>query len=275
MQFAEKGVALIGIDSNRQDAVTEMDAFARLNGLTFPILKDVGNKVADQFGATRTPEAFLLDAQGTVRYQGRIDDQYTFGAGVGFAQPQLKRHDLAIAVDEVLAGKPVSVATTEVKGCLIGRIREPKKDAAGHLLEPNCAAAQSALRVAAIAGRDRPVRDDEVQRGRRLGRDDRRSRPRTADAALARQPRLRQILERKRALEGRKGNDLRLGRSRLPRGESRRAAPAAAIHRRLAARAEARRGRLHDRRARRHQGRRASSRIASTSPTPASKRTSG
>jgi peroxiredoxin len=129
VQFAKQGVALIGIDSNRQDAVTEMDAFARLNGLTFPILKDVGNKVADQFGATRTPQAFLLDAQGTIRYEGRIDDQFTFGAGVGFSQPQLKRKDLAIAVDEVLAGKPVSTATTEFKGCLIGRIREPQKDA--------------------------------------------------------------------------------------------------------------------------------------------------
>ncbi|HEV3416948.1 MAG TPA: redoxin domain-containing protein, partial [Pirellulales bacterium] len=127
--FAAKGVALVGIDSNRQDAITEIDAYARVNGLNFPILKDVGNKVADQLGATRTPEALLLDSQGTVRYQGRIDNQYTFGAGVGFAQPQLKRKDLAIAVDELLAGKPVSVATTEFKGCLIGRIREPQKDA--------------------------------------------------------------------------------------------------------------------------------------------------
>lgn len=71
----------------------------------------------------------MVDAQGVIRYQGRIDNQYTFGAGVGFAQPQLKRRDLAIAVDEVLAGKTVSVATTDAKGCIIGRVREPKKDA--------------------------------------------------------------------------------------------------------------------------------------------------
>ncbi len=130
MQFAKnRDVALIGIDSNRQDAVTEMDAFSRLNHLTFPFLKDVGNKVADQFGATRTPQAFLLDADGTVRYEGRIDDQYSFGAGVGLAAPQLKRNDLGNAVDEVIAGKPVSVTTTEFKGCLIGRVREPQKDA--------------------------------------------------------------------------------------------------------------------------------------------------
>jgi peroxiredoxin len=130
LEFAKKGVAFIAVDANRQDAITQIEAFARLNGLTFPILKDVGNKVADQLGATRTPEAFFIDGEGTVRYHGRIDDQFTFGAGVGFSQPQLKRRDLAIAVGEVLAGKPVSVATTDFKGCLIGRIREPQKDAA-------------------------------------------------------------------------------------------------------------------------------------------------
>ncbi len=121
-EFESKGVGFMGIDSNRQDAVVEMDAFARQQGLTFPFLKDLSNRVADDFGATRTPEAFLVDAHGVIRYQGRIDNQYTFGAGVGFAQPQLKRRDLAIAVDEVLAGKPVTVATTEAKGCIKGAI---------------------------------------------------------------------------------------------------------------------------------------------------------
>jgi peroxiredoxin len=127
-ELAAKRVAFVAIDSNRQDAVTEMDGFARQHGLTFPILKDLGNKVADDFGATRTPETFVLDAQGVVRYQGRIDNQYTFGAGVGYAKPQLKRRDLMLAVDEVLAGKPVSVPVTEARGCLIGRAREPKKE---------------------------------------------------------------------------------------------------------------------------------------------------
>jgi peroxiredoxin/mono/diheme cytochrome c family protein len=127
-EFDSKGVAFLGIDSNRQDAVVEMEAFARHQGLTFPILKDLSNRVADDFRAMRTPEAFLIDSQRVIRYQGRIDNQYTFGAGVGFAQPQLKRRDLAIAVDELLAGKQVSVPATEARGCIIGRVREPKKD---------------------------------------------------------------------------------------------------------------------------------------------------
>ncbi|HYV34842.1 MAG TPA: hypothetical protein VE988_04000, partial [Gemmataceae bacterium] len=67
----------------------------------------------------RTPEAFVLDADLKVRYHGRIDDQF----GAGFQRSNANRQDLAIAVDEVLAGKKVTVATTEVAGCLIGRTK--------------------------------------------------------------------------------------------------------------------------------------------------------
>ena len=87
-EFASQGVAFLGIDSNRQDSISDLDQFARTHGIKFPLLKDVGNGVADKFGATRTPEAFILDPHGTVRYHGRIDGQYSFGAGVGYAQPK-------------------------------------------------------------------------------------------------------------------------------------------------------------------------------------------
>jgi peroxiredoxin len=125
--FGSQGVAFLGINANRQDSISELDVYARTHGVTFPILKDLGNAVADQFGATRTPEVFVLDPQGIVRYHGRIDGQYSFGAGVGYAQPKLERSDLAEALGEFLAGKPISVASTEVKGCLIGRVREPQE----------------------------------------------------------------------------------------------------------------------------------------------------
>ena len=46
--------------------------------IEFPLLKDAGNVIADQFGAVRTPEVFVLDADRVVRYWGRIDDQYGF-----------------------------------------------------------------------------------------------------------------------------------------------------------------------------------------------------
>lgn len=124
--YAEKGVSFIGINSNVQDSISEIEHHVRVHEVKFPALKDIGNVVADRFGASRTPEVFLLDAERKVRYHGRVDAQYTFGSGVGLAAPAEKRADLQIAIDELLAGQPVSVATTQAKGCIIGRVRPQK-----------------------------------------------------------------------------------------------------------------------------------------------------
>ncbi|MBL9124088.1 MAG: redoxin domain-containing protein, partial [Planctomycetaceae bacterium] len=60
-EYGSKGVAFIGINSNRQDSSTQIANFGRRNNLSFPLLKDRDNTVADQFAAVRTPEAFVLD----------------------------------------------------------------------------------------------------------------------------------------------------------------------------------------------------------------------
>jgi peroxiredoxin len=122
-EFEPKGVAFIGINANQQDSVTAIKHFARLHGISYPILKDVANVVADQMGAVRTPEAFVLDSGRVVRYRGRIDDQY----GVGYGRPKIGRRDLAIALEELLAGKAVSTPTTQASGCFIGRVRRETK----------------------------------------------------------------------------------------------------------------------------------------------------
>jgi peroxiredoxin len=120
-RFESKGVAFIGINSNQQDSITEVAAHAQRHAIPFPILKDPGNKIADRFGAVRTPEAFVLDAKRVVRYRGRIDDQF----GIGFQKNKANRDDLKLAVEEVLAGSPVSQPSTETIGCLIGRVKRP------------------------------------------------------------------------------------------------------------------------------------------------------
>ena len=98
-RFAERQVVFLGINSNVQDSITELSSYARLHRVRFPVLKDVGNRVADQFGATRTPQVFVLDAQRKIRYLGRIDSQYSFGSGVGLAKPKPAREDLAVAIE--------------------------------------------------------------------------------------------------------------------------------------------------------------------------------
>ncbi len=118
-RYAAKGVTFVAINSNQQDSIVEVANHAQRHNLPFPVLKDPGNKIADRFGAVRTPEVFVLDAGRTIRYRGRIDDQY----GVGFQKQKANRDDLAIAIDELLAGKPVSQPSTEAPGCIIGRVK--------------------------------------------------------------------------------------------------------------------------------------------------------
>jgi|LakMenE01Jun11ns_1017448.scaffolds.fasta_scaffold9950317_4 peroxiredoxin/mono/diheme cytochrome c family protein len=123
-QLKDKPVAFLGVMSNRQDAINEIAAYAQRHQIEFPILKDTGNAVADQFGAVRTPEVFVLDKQRVIRYRGRIDDQYGFRDSVGYQRPEPTRHDLQEAINEVLAGLPVTLAETKAIGCHIGRVRE-------------------------------------------------------------------------------------------------------------------------------------------------------
>jgi peroxiredoxin len=123
--YAGKSVAFVAIDSNVQDSLAELSAYARNAKIDFPVLRDVKNQVAAEFGAVRNPQVFVLDQARAVRYHGRIDDQY----GVGFAKSESKRNDLKQAVDELLAGKEITVSETPVVGCLIGRAREPQANA--------------------------------------------------------------------------------------------------------------------------------------------------
>lgn len=117
-QYGPQQVAFVGIDSNQQDSLAEIAHYARTHGIEFTLLKDPGNRVADQFGAERTPEVFLLDADRKLRYHGRVDDQY----GVGYARATPGKRELAQAIDAVLAGKQVSATETKPAGCRIGRV---------------------------------------------------------------------------------------------------------------------------------------------------------
>jgi peroxiredoxin len=120
-KYAAKGVQFLAINSSSQDSFVSVSAHAQERDVPFPVLKDFDQQVADAFGAQRTLEAFLLDANRVIRYHGRIDDQY----GNGFRRDKPSRRDLEQALDELLAGKSVSTPRTEVAGCLIERSRKP------------------------------------------------------------------------------------------------------------------------------------------------------
>jgi peroxiredoxin len=112
--FEKKGVLFVGINSNSTEPLEEVKSHAKTNGFGFTILKDPGNKVADLYDAKRTPEVFIIDKDGKVRYHGRIDENYEDASKV--TSPDLKN-----AVDAIVAGQTISKAETKAFGCTIKR----------------------------------------------------------------------------------------------------------------------------------------------------------
>jgi peroxiredoxin len=111
--YGSRGVTIIGVNANNTEPADAVKAHAAEKHLTFPILKDPGNKIADRLGATRTPEAYFLDANNRLLYHGRIDNNKD--------ESQIESRDLREALDAALAGKPIQKTTATAFGCTIKR----------------------------------------------------------------------------------------------------------------------------------------------------------
>jgi len=113
-EFGANGITLWGINSNKTEPTAEVKNHAQDKGYNFPVLKDENNVVADQFGAARTPEVFVIDNSNmTVIYHGRIDDNKE--------AEKVTSNDLQIALNEFLAGKEITNAETKAFGCSVKR----------------------------------------------------------------------------------------------------------------------------------------------------------
>lgn len=115
-KFAGK-VRFIGINSNdpatyAEDSPERMKEYAAEWKLNFPYLHDATQSVARAYGAERTPEIFLLDAQGVCVYEGGIDDNYK-------EPSKVTQRPLREAIEAVLAGEPVPTPRTYAIGCTI------------------------------------------------------------------------------------------------------------------------------------------------------------
>ena len=120
MSYAlSQGVGVIILNSNeayrdKDDSFNDMKAYAKAQGYKWYYTLDKDHEIADAFGATRTPEIFLFNKTEKLVYHGAIDDSPADASAV-------KRHHAKEAIDEMLAGKDVSVKTSKSIGCSIKR----------------------------------------------------------------------------------------------------------------------------------------------------------
>ncbi|MBE9115213.1 thioredoxin family protein [Lusitaniella coriacea LEGE 07157] len=113
--FEAQGFTLIGINANDakkvpEDSFEQMKAFAQERHLNFPYLRDPSQDVALGFGAQKTPEVFLLDREGIVRYRGAIDDNPNDPEAV-------RQFYLREAIANLLQGEAITRDRTEAVGC--------------------------------------------------------------------------------------------------------------------------------------------------------------
>ena len=113
--YEKRGVLFAGINSNKTEPAEEVSAHAKKHGFGFPVMKDPDNKVADLYDARHTPEVFVVDPEGKLRYHGRIDENYEDAAKV--SSPDLKN-----ALDALLGGSPIARTETKAFGCTIKRV---------------------------------------------------------------------------------------------------------------------------------------------------------
>lgn len=114
--YSAKGVKFVFVNSNGSEPAAEVEEHARQHGFAFPVYKDENNIVADRFGAQVTPESFVLDKTGVIRYHGYIDDSQN--------PARIKSHGLRKALDALLTGANVETAQTKAFGCTIKRVKK-------------------------------------------------------------------------------------------------------------------------------------------------------
>ncbi|HEX6913840.1 MAG TPA: thioredoxin family protein [Chitinophagaceae bacterium] len=120
LEYAKaKGLGIIVINSNEDlrdgdDSFSEMKEYAAKQGYNWNYVVDTDSKLANAFGATRTPENFLFNSEGKLVYHGAIDDNPNDAAAV-------ERTHLRLAIDEMTTGREVSVKETRSVGCSIKR----------------------------------------------------------------------------------------------------------------------------------------------------------
>jgi len=111
-KYAGQGVVWLGIDSSHFADKEANRIHAAQMSITYPILNDPEGKVGKAYQAKTTPHMFIIDKAGNLVYDGAIDDQG-------------EKNYVVAALDEILAGKPVSKPKTKPYGCTV-KYKTPK-----------------------------------------------------------------------------------------------------------------------------------------------------
>lgn len=117
----EKEVKVVAINVNRveEDSLEKMKERAAEKEFPFAYLFDKSQQIAKQFGATATPEFFLLSPERKIVYMGAMDDEAN--------EEKVKAHHLDDAFAAAKGGSTPAVQETYAHGCRIRFARERRR----------------------------------------------------------------------------------------------------------------------------------------------------
>ncbi len=120
-EYESKGVSVVAVNVNKvpEDSFDEMKARAKSEGFNFTYLFDESQQIARDYGATYTPEFFVLDEQRKIAYMGALDDSP--------AADKVKQQHVFSALDSLLDGKQPEVTETVAIGCRIRLERQRRR----------------------------------------------------------------------------------------------------------------------------------------------------
>jgi peroxiredoxin len=121
-RYSRDGVVFVAINSMESDDANSVTQHVKNFEVPYPVLKDNGTALADRLAVERVPTALVLDATRTVRYTGRIDDQYA----PGVHRTKATTRELGNAIDSLLEQREIQVPHAPAAGCLITRERQPQ-----------------------------------------------------------------------------------------------------------------------------------------------------
>jgi peroxiredoxin len=112
-KYKSSGVEWIAINSTHDMSNAEDKQWAAQQGINYPILNDASGTTGHAYGATNTPEMYVVGKDGKLLYKGAIDNDRDDNLTSG------KINYVDQALNETLAGKPVSVPETAPYGCTV------------------------------------------------------------------------------------------------------------------------------------------------------------
>jgi len=123
--FGGQGIRFVGVICEGDNPAT-VEVYRRDYGITFPIHHDTNFTLAAALDVTITPEVVLVDRDRRIRYAGRINNRYKIR---GVMTPGDAKPELAIAIQDLLAGREIREPRTKAAGCPIDRPERPASSA--------------------------------------------------------------------------------------------------------------------------------------------------